>query len=163
MPTSRVHDVPEGLDELLSFLSFWAVLFGLFVIVAMIVVTILAVSLLPIAILLFAMLSILCVRLIRAVFYLAMNHPPWFLVLVLTAYIITTRVSTSAKQETRHQTPPKRESRHKTLDEIMVGLQKNGVKTVRETRQALNLSEVEVMDPTQKTLSQDADEIWLSA
>jgi hypothetical protein len=99
MPISRVHDVPEGLEEVLSFLSFCAVLFGLFVIVAMIVVTLLAVSLLPIAILLLAMLSILCVRLIRAVFYLAMNHPPWFLVLVLTAYVITTRNSTLSKQE----------------------------------------------------------------
>ena len=44
----------------------------------------------------FILLAMLCRPLIRAIFYLAMNHFPWFIILVLTVYIFMTHNSTPA-------------------------------------------------------------------
>jgi hypothetical protein len=152
MPTYQFYEVPGTLIGILSVLGFWAVLLGVWLIVAMFVTTLWAIILIP-----FVAPLVLCVDLLRIILSLAMNHFPWFVVLVLTAYIVATRDWTSSKQEPRHNTMPdstpakqdlqhkifhfpafvREESQHKTLDEIMIEIQSREWKSlVEETRQA---------------------------
>jgi hypothetical protein len=155
MPASRLHDLPESLVGVLLILRVCAIFFGLWFIGAMFVVNLWAMILAPFMMPLIQSVFSLAMNhfpfLIRAVYSLAMNHFPWFVVLVLTAYIITTRGSIPAKQEPPHKNPPKHEPQHKTLDEIMVELQRTEWdEFVRESRQALGFSGSKVITPKAK-------------
>jgi hypothetical protein len=101
MPTYQFYEVPGTLIGILSVLGFWAVLLGVWLIVTMFAATLWAIILTP-----FVAPLVLCVYLLQIILSLAMNHFPWFVVLVLTAYIVAIRDWTSSKQEPRHNTMP---------------------------------------------------------